>query len=69
MEFDGRWRLPLVGLTVSESQMDHQLSLRLGEDTWISVEADAAMEDNGGGPTMPLVPERQEVAVALGSSA
>ncbi|PKV82658.1 hypothetical protein BX283_0099 [Streptomyces sp. TLI_146] len=46
--------------------MDYQLGLRLGEGAEIIVEADAVMEHGGAGPMRPLVPERQEVAAALG---
>lgn len=66
VELDDHWRLPLAGLAVSQLRVDHQLCLRLGEDAWISVEADAALEEEGGGPATPLAPEQQAVAAALG---
>ncbi|MEU1077227.1 MULTISPECIES: DUF6188 family protein [unclassified Streptomyces] len=66
VELDDRWRFPLAGLTVTQVRVDHQLGLRLGEDAEINVETDAAMDHRDGGPTTPLVPERQEVAAALG---
>ncbi|PKV82631.1 hypothetical protein BX283_0071 [Streptomyces sp. TLI_146] len=51
---------------MTQVRVDHQLGLQLGEDAEINVQTGAAMDQGGGGQTSPLVPERQEVADALG---
>ncbi|MET9294989.1 DUF6188 family protein [Streptomyces sp. NPDC003077] len=67
-EHDDRWILGLRGLAVTKISVDHQLSLLLGTDSRVVLEAPCRLSHGSAGGKVlydMLVPERQEVAPAL----
>ncbi|MDX3246591.1 DUF6188 family protein [Streptomyces sp. ME18-1-4] len=68
VDHEDRWILGLRGLTVTRIGVDHQLSLGLGVDAWLTLEGPCWLTDGSAGKDgrqETVVPERQDVAAAL----